>query len=69
MLDFERSWDENEEFGLNDINTKDFETGVDQEVVILADRLTHVVTKGADHPNFFAKGMEDATPGGYVSDD
>ena len=58
MMDFERSWDENEEFGLNDINTKDYETGVDNsgEDVILADRITHVVTKGVDHPSFFAKG-------------
>ncbi len=26
--DFERSYDENEEFGLNDMNTRDFETGM-----------------------------------------
>ena len=60
MIDFERSWDENEEFGLNDINTKDYETGVDNsgEHVILADRITHVVTKGVDHPSFFAKGTD-----------
>jgi len=64
MEDFERTWDDNEEFGLNDINTKDYETGNDSQEVILADRLTHVVKKGADHPNFFAKGVDDATPGG-----
>ena len=66
LLDFERSFEENEEFGLNDINTRDFETGVIYENVIKADRLTHVVPKGADHPSFYAKGMEDETPGGHV---
>ena len=64
LLDFERSYEENEDFGLNDINTKDFETGVDYDEVILPDRLTHKSTKGADHPTFFAKGMDDSTPGG-----
>lgn len=64
VSDFQRSWDENEEFGLNDINTKDFETGVDYSQPILADRLTHLTEKGLDHPSLFAKGMEDATPGG-----
>ena len=64
LIDFERSYEENEDFGLNDINTKDFETGVDYDEVILPDRLTHKSTKGADHPTFFAKGMDDSTPGG-----
>lgn len=64
LLDFERSYEENEDFGLNDINTRDFETGVDYDEIILPDRLTHKSTKGADHPTFFAKGMDDATPGG-----
>ena len=66
MEDFERSYEENEDFGLNDINTKDFETGTEDvsSAVILSDRLTHVVTAGPDHPSFFAKGMDDATPGG-----
>jgi zinc finger protein len=69
MVDFERSYEENEDFGLNDINTKDFETGFEGEkLAILSDRLTHVVTAGPDHPSFFAKGMDDATPGGaYVA--
>mmetsp|Transcript_25931 Transcript_25931/g.24773 ORF Transcript_25931/g.24773 Transcript_25931/m.24773 type:complete len:668 (+) Transcript_25931:89-2092(+) len=68
MVDFERSYEENEDFGLNDINTKDFETGNDEDTAILSDRLTHVVTAGPDHPSFFAKGMDDATPGGgYIS--
>jgi len=64
LIDFERTYEENEDFGLNDINTKDFETGVDYDEVILPDRLTHKSTKGADHPTFFAKGMDDSTPGG-----
>ena len=70
MEDFERSYEENEDFGLNDINTKDYETGTEEidKNVILSDRLTHVVTAGPDHPSFFAKGMDDATPGGaFVS--
>ena len=64
MQDFERSFDENEEFGLNDINTRDFETGQDYETVILPDRLTHVTIKGHDHPTPFATGTTDSTPGG-----
>jgi zinc finger protein len=66
LKDYDRSWDENEEFGLNDINTRDFESGVeyDDEQVVLADRLTHVVPKGADHPHEFAKGMDDDMTGG-----
>ena len=65
FTDFQRSWEENEEFGLNDINTKDFETGVDHNMPIFADRLTHVVVKGPDHPTPFAKGCaDDTTPSG-----
>ena len=63
IVNFIRSYEENEEFGLNDINTRDYETGV-EDVPIFADRLTHVLPKGADHPNFYAKGMDDSTPGG-----
>lgn len=66
LTDFERSYDENEEFGLNDINTKDYETGVKYEEFTKPDRLTHVVPKGADHPTFFAKGVDDNTSGGGV---
>lgn len=74
--DFDRTFEENEDFGLNDINTKDFEvvtaststnnsTGeTDETDVILPDRVTHVVLKGADHPTVYAKGTPDATPGG-----
>jgi len=51
---------------LNDINTKDYETGVEYDEVILSDRLTHVIPKGADHPTVFAKGTSenDSTEGG-----
>ena len=61
MHDFRRSWQENEDFGLNDMNTKDFETGVeiDEDQVMLPDRLTHVVPKGEDHPTIFAMGCDD----------
>jgi zinc finger protein len=64
IKDFVRSFEENEDYGLNDINTKDFETGVDHTTEIKADRLTHVNVKGEDHPSFYAKGMDDSTPGG-----
>jgi hypothetical protein len=60
---------QNEEFGLNDINTRDFESGVDESYhtdVVLSDRLTHVLPKSADHPIPFAAGMTDSTPGGRV---
>ena len=51
---------------MNDINTKDFETGVEYDEVILPDRVTHVIPKGADHPTAFAKGTSenDSTEGG-----
>lgn len=57
---------QNEDFGLNDINTADFETGVDHSVEILADRVTTVHVKGPDHPTLFAKGtvLHDDTQGG-----
>lgn len=67
MVDFKRTWDEDEQFGLNDINTRDFETGVDygdDDEVVLPDRITHVLPKGADHPHVFAKGMDDEMGGG-----
>jgi zinc finger protein len=66
VADFERTYEENEDFGLNDINTKDYETGVDHDTTqkVLPDRVTHVVRKGPDHPMPFAQGTMDATPGG-----
>lgn len=66
FLDFKRSWDEDEQFGLNDINTRDFETGVDYHdgEEVLPDRLTHILPKSIDHPHEFAKGMEDSQSGG-----
>ena len=53
------------------MNTRDFETndadpedGREQEVV-LPDRVTHAVIKGADHPFLFAMGCPtDTTAGG-----
>lgn len=65
IIDFERSFEENEDFGLNDLNTNDYETGWDDhEAVILPDRLTHITEKGVDHPTPFATGTLDETPGG-----
>lgn len=67
MNDFTRTWEENEDLGLNHMNTKDFETGVDYDdaSIVLPDRLTHVVVKGEDHPTLFAKGCAgDSTPSG-----
>jgi zinc finger protein len=66
MENFKRSFEENEDFGLNDINTRDFETGVEynDEEEVLPDRLTHVLPKGSDHPHVFAKGMTDEMEGG-----
>ena len=67
LRDYERTAEENEEYGLNDINTIDFETGYEHEEkqgVTLPDRLTHVYEKSVDHPTPFATGMADSTPGG-----
>lgn len=53
---------QNEEFGLNDLNTKDFETGYENDAHIgpvLPDRLTNIHPKGSDHPTPFAKGTYD----------
>lgn len=60
---------------MNDINTKDFETGYENDGLILGpvlpDRLTQVYHKGPDHPTPFAKGTElnDNTVGGIVNSD
>eukprot|EP01031_Cornospumella_fuschlensis_P025574 gene25574-30879_t len=66
LEDYDRSFEENEEFGLNDMNTKDFEVienGQDEGMVALPDRLTQVYVKQADHPSVFAKGtQDDSTP-------
>jgi len=75
VMDFERTEDENEEFGLLDMNTADFEVipegsaaaaAASTSDVVYSDRVTRVVKKGADHPSFFAKGCEenDNTLGG-----
>eukprot|EP01033_Poteriospumella_lacustris_P013141 gene13141-9409_t len=73
LTDFERSWEENEEFGLNDLNTKDFETGYEHDDHIgpvLPDRLTNIHPKGSDHPTPFAKGTyeQDNTQGAISAD-
>eukprot|EP00428_Durinskia_dybowskii_P072136 CAMPEP_0170395322 /NCGR_PEP_ID=MMETSP0117_2-20130122/21716_1 /TAXON_ID=400756 /ORGANISM="Durinskia baltica, Strain CSIRO CS-38" /LENGTH=708 /DNA_ID=CAMNT_0010651623 /DNA_START=53 /DNA_END=2179 /DNA_ORIENTATION=+ len=73
MTDFERTFDENEELGLNDINTDhygaDGESIAHEEVAagpILPDRLQKPHVKGPDHPTPFAKGTHeyDNTAGG-----
>ena len=33
---------------------------------MLSDRLTHYTRKVVDHPTYFAKGVEDSTPGIYI---
>jgi zinc finger protein len=59
-FEFERSWQENEDFGMNDINTKDYESGyVEDTGPVLSDRQTRVHVRGPDHPTPFAKGMTD----------
>lgn len=64
---------QNEDLGLNDINTKDFETGYEEEELkdhgpILPDRVTIPYHRAVDHPTFFAKGTDinDNTVGGAV---
>lgn len=71
VMDFVRTESENEEFGLLDMNTADYEVIPEgaqhpSSEVVYADRVTRVVKKGADHPSFFAKGCEinDNTTGG-----
>lgn len=53
---------------MNDLNTKDYETGYENEGDIgpvLPDRLTNIHMKGKDHPTPFAKGtyVHDITEG------
>jgi hypothetical protein len=70
MADFERTEEENEDFGITDMNTADFETGYedeDTEAVVLPDRLTHVLKKNKDHPTPFAQGCADDTPMGVYN--
>jgi zinc finger protein len=62
MVDFERTEEENDDYGLTDMNTADFETGYeneDKEAVVLPDRLTHVLKKSVDHPTVVAAGCDD----------
>ena len=70
MVDYERSEEENEDFGLLDMNTADFETGYeneDKEALVLPDRVTHVLEKNVDHPTPFAQGCPDDTPMGVYN--
>jgi zinc finger protein len=75
ITEYERTSDEDDEFGIADMNTRDFETLGDMESnreayynpeSILPDRLTHIMPKGPDHPRAFAQGVRDSTPGGVV---
>lgn len=67
VVDFERSDEDNDQFGLLDMNTKDFEVvpeNMKSDAQIYADRVTRTVQRGEDHPSFFAKGCDDNTAGG-----
>ena len=75
ISEYTRSVEEEEEFGLLDMNTKDFETlgtsGLNADEYynaenILPDRVTHVLPKSIDHPTPFAQGTQDRTQGGRV---
>lgn len=61
---------QNEEFGLNDMSTSAFETGVDSTYALPVPVDPQVYlgnyTKGPDHPTYFAKGVyeNDNTVGG-----
>jgi len=69
LEEFERSFEENDEFGLNDINTSEFETDMPEaygrsDIAAGNNQTTSHSKRVVDHPTFFAKGMEDSTPGG-----
>jgi zinc finger protein len=66
--DFTRSWQEDEDFGLNDMNTGDDDCGYEGgKAADMPDRLTHVYPKLPDHPFKFAQGgAGDKTPGGWA---
>lgn len=64
MTDYARTFEDNEEFGLNDINTADYETGVSYDPHAKSDRLTQAYVRGPDHPTPFATAVPDPTPGG-----
>ncbi len=74
IIEYKRTEEEEDEFGITDMNTKDFETVEGQDIDeyynpknILSDRLTHILPKEADHPRAFAQGTADNTAGGYES--
>ena len=69
LEEFERSFEENDEFGLNDIKTSEFESEMPEaygqsDVAAGSNQSTAHSKRVVDHPTFFAKGMEDSTPGG-----
>lgn len=64
---FERTFDENEELGLNDMNTDDFETLPEGYVHPTVKQggggeVSHLIPHrvGTDHPTAFTKGQEEA---------
>ena len=66
--DFIRTWQEDEDFGLNDMDTGEADKAYDGgKASELPDRLTHVYPKLPDHPFRFAQGgIGDSTPGGIT---
>jgi hypothetical protein len=66
--DFVRTFEENEDNGLNDINTGDDYGGASSQGPVLADRLTQHWHKTPDHPMPFAQGgYGDNTPNGWAN--
>ena len=75
ISDYDRTQEEDDEFGISDMSTRDFETLGDSGLnpddyydpnKILSDKLTHVLPKSIDHPQSFAQGVADNTAGGKV---
>ncbi|CAN0128798.1 unnamed protein product, partial [Heterosigma akashiwo] len=69
--DYERSHEENEDLGLNDMKTEGYEEGepgavettgteAPKKEPILPDRVVMAHKRGPDHPHQFAKGCNDA---------
>jgi zinc finger protein len=78
ITEFDRTFEENEDLGLNDINTADYEVierSNDPDAlqlvessneIVLSDRLLTPHIRGADHPMPFVQGVRDNTEGGIV---
>eukprot|EP00640_Fibrocapsa_japonica_P002029 CAMPEP_0113942456 /NCGR_PEP_ID=MMETSP1339-20121228/8169_1 /TAXON_ID=94617 /ORGANISM="Fibrocapsa japonica" /LENGTH=526 /DNA_ID=CAMNT_0000946943 /DNA_START=73 /DNA_END=1653 /DNA_ORIENTATION=+ /assembly_acc=CAM_ASM_000762 len=60
--EYERSFQENEDLGLHDINTENYAVGSSQ-VEVEVEQPVVGPTEVADHPHHFTKGCEDDTPG------